>query len=157
MVCFLLILNNTPLISCFFVAVLTAIMVLSSWHTVICIVPCDCDADVEIPTPNQTNPGYIFGYWYSNPWNNYIRLWLWHSYPYLPWVNDIPLTNHEMLLLDYFSRNLYSLHLKNWHWHYTYTPAYTNISGYVIGLMFGYIFYRYRGQKILTKKVNLHI
>lgn len=45
------------------------------------------------------------------------------------------------------------MQLDSRHWHNTYTPAYTNMSGYVIGLIFGHLFYKYRGQKVLTKKV----
>lgn len=40
-------------------------------------------------------------------------------------------------------------------WHITYTPVYTNISGYVIGMIFGYLFYKQKGQQFSINKVRL--
>ncbi|KAF2884302.1 hypothetical protein ILUMI_21864 [Ignelater luminosus] len=62
--------------------------------------------------------------------------------------------NDYDIILRAYPEDLYETQLKNWHWHSTYTPVYTNIGGYVIGLIFGYIFYKYRSQQLLTKKVK---
>ncbi|KAF2884301.1 hypothetical protein ILUMI_21863 [Ignelater luminosus] len=56
-----------------------------------------------------------------------------------------------------YPENLYNMQLDNRHWHNTYIPAHNNMSGYVVGLIFGYLFYKYRNQKILTKKFHIAI
>ncbi|KAF2884300.1 hypothetical protein ILUMI_21862 [Ignelater luminosus] len=42
-------------------------------------------------------------------------------------------------------------------WQETYIPPYVNISGYALGLIFGYLFYKRKGEKILTNKFYVAI
>lgn len=42
-------------------------------------------------------------------------------------------------------------------WHDLYTSGYSSITGYTIGIMFGYLFYKYRNEVLSVKRVSLKI
>lgn len=62
----------------------------------------------------------------------------------------------KMLInLIFVFRNLYHILLNVPEFTGTYIPAHTNVGGYFLGLIFGYIFYKYRETKLFTNNVRL--
>lgn len=39
-------------------------------------------------------------------------------------------------------------------WHDLYTSSYSSITGYTIGITFGYLFYKYRNKALTIKRVS---
>lgn len=50
-------------------------------------------------------------------------------------------------------RPLYELLLKDEQWHNTFTSGYNNMAGYMVGILYGYIYYKNKNNNLFTKKV----
>lgn len=59
--------------------------------------------------------------------------------------------NDYDILLRQYPENLYKIMLEVPEWLYMTIPGHTNISGYAIGLIVGYVFYKYRNRKLFTR------
>jgi hypothetical protein len=56
-------------------------------------------------------------------------------------------------LLEPNFRSMYDFLLFTSLWHTMYAASYSNIVGYGLGIMFGYIYYKTKGMKLVTTKV----
>ncbi|CAH1365359.1 unnamed protein product, partial [Tenebrio molitor] len=61
--------------------------------------------------------------------------------------------NNYDILVRHFPESMYDFLLFTSLWHTMYAASYSNIVGYGLGIMFGYIYYKTKGMKLVTTKI----
>ncbi|KAK9874066.1 hypothetical protein WA026_002422 [Henosepilachna vigintioctopunctata] len=64
------------------------------------------------------------------------------------------LNNYDILIRVY-PEAMYDYLLSNEAWHVLYSSGYSNIGAYVIGIIFGYLYYTYRNVNLVTTKIHV--
>lgn len=92
----------------------------------------------------------------SGPWPYSLCEQVWYSRAPVSRVSYWAWVNRFYGFIGRFFRILWNLNgLRLEHWHQMYSSGYSNISGYSIGIVFGYLFYQHRTTTFPIRLVSI--